>query len=115
MTEHKACPYCRKLTTIQPIVRFEIPQREVFTDRNATLHQCQHCLQVYLSIYEESRVGVVDSEVWNMYYYYLPKKLQQDFLISATLCATPDKIDCACAVHALISQLDFSQLQRLEE
>lgn len=102
------------LKAIEPLARFELPPREVFSDRSAMLYRCPHCQQLYLTLYEESRAGALDSEVWNHYLYSLPAELQRDLIITATLCTTPDEDSCACPVHHLINQLDFSRLVRFD-
>ena len=74
---------------------------------------CRSCQQVFMSVYETEPNDQHSNEAWNVYYYYLPESLQQDLLINATLCGAPDNATCNCAMHQLISELDFSQLQRL--
>lgn len=115
MTERKACPYCHKPDSIDQIARFELPGREVFSDRSAHLMQCKQCSQVFMSVYEESRAGALDSEAWDLYHYYLPQNIQQDMLINATLCPNPTQWDCNCPIHQMINQLNFAHLQKFSD
>jgi hypothetical protein len=81
-----------------------------YVDRSAHLQQCQQCQQLFMSIFEETT-----TDQWSAYHYYLPQSLQQDLLIGATLCTTPLRAGCGCSMHALIAEIDFSQLQTLHD
>ncbi|HBY74170.1 MAG TPA: hypothetical protein DEG44_05810 [Candidatus Kerfeldbacteria bacterium] len=107
------CPYCHAVDAVDRLIEFCIPARTTYTNRSAQLLQCQRCQQVFMSMYEEEPVDQSNPAAWNAYFYYLPQALQHDLLIDATLCVTPDNAACHCAMHQLISELDFSQLQRL--
>lgn len=113
MTIVTICPYCHSTEGVTQLVEFTIPARTSYTNRSAQLLQCCSCQQVFVSVYEAEPNDQHSNEAWNIYYYYLPQSLQQDFLINATLCISPDDATCNCAMHQLISELDFSQLQRL--
>jgi hypothetical protein len=71
-----------------------------YVDRSAHLQQCQQCQQLFMSIFEETTTE---------------QSLQQDLLIGATLCTTPLRAGCGCSMHALIAEIDFSQLQTLHD
>lgn len=113
VAEHNQCPYCHQLGCISQIAEFRLPRREVFTNRRALLHLCDQCEQIYMSVIEQSEVSSDHDEFWNDYHYYLPKELQADFLISASLCGSPRNPLCPCTVHELINEIDFSKLERL--
>ncbi len=102
------CPYCHVPDAIQQLVTFHLPARAAFIERSAHLQQCQKCQQLFMSVFE-----AMPTEQWNSYHYYLPQTLQQDLLISATLCTAPTDINCRCPMHTIISKIDYSQLQRL--
>lgn len=113
MTTVSACPYCHTADTVNRLIDFSIPIRTTYTNRSAQLLQCEHCQQVFMSMYEEESADQVKPAAWNAYFYYLPQALQHDLLIDATLCLAPGNSTCTCAAHHLISELDFSQLQKL--
>ena len=107
------CPYCHAVDAVNRLIEFFIPARTTYTNRSAQLLQCQQCRQGFMSMYEEEANDQPKPAAWNAYFYYLPQVLQNDLLIDATLCTAPDNAACRCAVHQLIGELDFSQLQRL--
>lgn len=113
MTTVSTCPYCHAVDAVNRLIDFSIPARTTYTNRSAQLLQCQRCQQVFMSMYEEEPNDSSKPAAWNAYFYYLPQVLQNDLLIDGTLCINPADAACQCAIHQLINQLDFSQLQRL--
>lgn len=109
------CPYCHQPASAVQIAKFALPERKVFLDRSAMLNRCVSCDQLFMSVYEQVPKKEDQDEVWNLYQYFLPERLQQDFLIGATLCSTPTKKYCRCTGHSLINEIDFSKLEKLED
>ncbi|MDP3970448.1 MAG: hypothetical protein Q8P90_02005 [bacterium] len=110
--ESLQCPYCHEATSIKAMIKFMLPEREVFNNRFAVLNRCAKCTQVYMSVREQSFKKQQD-EIWNLYHYYLPLEMQQNFLIKATLCFNPNRQHCRCPAHSMINEIDFSRLERL--
>ncbi|MBI2415809.1 MAG: hypothetical protein HYV33_04055 [Candidatus Kerfeldbacteria bacterium] len=115
MIDTTRCHYCHSVSTIVALAQFELPARAVFTERMTTLKRCTHCLQLHLSLYEESRAGATDTEIWNVYNYSLGLDLQRDLLIAAAWCDNPNQAHCTCVAHHLMNQLDFSKLKQLRD
>lgn len=117
--EQQQCPYCHAPASIIQLAQFLLPEREVFKMRSARLNHCKQCQQVFMSLFEETvpsmMSGTVQDKVWNLYQYYLPPAMQHDLLIKATLCGSPNKKYCRCGVHAMINEIDFSRLEKLED
>lgn len=110
----ESCPYCKESSNVKSLACFVLPERKVFNRRAAKLTRCEACTQIFMSIQEQSKPHKQQDEIWNLYHYYLPEDLQRDFFINATMCYNRNNKHCRCALHMMISQMDFSELERLD-
>ncbi len=113
------CSYCQAIGTINQLAQFALPPRAAMPVRNANLMQCSTCRQIYLCVAEEvvapptAKINNNQSKEWDVYNYYLPEDLQQETLISATLCLNPRAHNCDCPMHSLINEINFFELEWL--
>ncbi len=93
------CPECSQPGALRIIHSLELPPDSAWDEITLQIVQCSRCEFSALAIYQESRRGALDSEIWNHIGYRLDREALATLKAAMKRCPAPKNSRCQCATH----------------
>ena len=101
------CPECRN-KSLEIIKSIELPSDSRSDEITLQVVQCRSCSFTGIAVYEESRRGVLGSEVFDHTGYRVKKTEVKRLRSAINACPHPRDSHCGCAAHQKLGSQDTS-------
>ena len=98
------CPTCLK-NTLHITTKIELPPDNRSDEITLQLVKCTRCALQAIAIYEESRRGALDSELWNHTGYQVDDDALKAVTQAIKQCPSPSNPNCQCQPHRTLEKM----------
>ncbi len=102
------CPRCGDRASLKIRMSLELPPDNRSDEIALQMAACDLCGFLAAAVYEESRRGSIDREVFNHTGYPVSRAAYAELTNLISACASPRNPGCTCPSHARISRQDQS-------
>ncbi|MBI9049873.1 MAG: hypothetical protein JEZ00_10660 [Anaerolineaceae bacterium] len=110
------CPDCKVQKSLYVVASMELAGDSRWDEITLQMLKCEHCQLNVLGVYQESRRGGLDKEIFHHVAYKIDAERVQQVKELMDVCTRPTDAKCPCAAHTELSaQDDQGQWMALEK
>jgi hypothetical protein len=100
------CPQCSAHRSLEIIFKIELPPDNYSDDITLQVVECSRCGFSGIAVYEESRRGDSDTDLFNHIGYHVREDDLNELKQTIKQCPEPNNKRCKCPVHRQLSRKD---------
>jgi hypothetical protein len=100
------CPDCQAQKSLYVIASIELPSDARWDEITLQMLKCDHCGQNVVGVYQESRRGGLDEEIFHHMAYRINEENTKKLKELMDTCLRPTDVHCPCKSHKELSRQD---------